>query len=936
MKKFAITLLLILFFSKTYAQSFQISGHIIDSSASPLPGAGISLLQPSDSSLINGASTDMDGNFIFSNLNAGKYLIKISFLGFDEYYISKEIVDRNINLGAIILKEKSATLGAVDINEKVAPVQTKGDTTQFNADAYKTNKDATAEDLATKMPGITTQDGKVQAQGEDVKKILIDGKPYMGDDPNAALKNLPAEIIDKIQVFDKKSDQSEFTGFFDGNTTKTMNIITRPQFRNGTFGRVYGGYGTEERYKAGTSVNLFKEKRKITLLGNMNNINEQNFSSDDLVGVLSSSGGNRSQGQRGNYTRGGGGSGGGNRFMPQNDASNFLVDQRNGITTTKSAGLNYINSWKKTDLTFSYFFNRSDNNTVSNIFRQYITEDSKGLTYQELNNASSVNENHRANARLEYKFDTLNSILFQPRISYQKNTSDGTIAGSNYLFSDPLSLAITNGNNNLNGISASVPLLYRHSFLKRGRTISANLTAGYNQNKGDGDLHSSVIYYTDTIPSDSTNQLSTQDTHSWNYSSEIVYTEPLDSNSQLSFSYRGSYTLSSSDKKTTSVYEFGEIDTALSNNFNSDYLSHSFGINYRVNYSNWNGMIGLSAQRADLNNERIFPDENNLKRQFNSILPIAMFQYRFSTRKNLRLFFRSFNNPPSVNQLQNVVNNNNPLQLTTGNPELTQDWQNFLNIRYSAANPEKNNSFFIFFSGNYTKDYIGTSTFIAVNDTAYNGISLTKGAQISRPVNLDGNYSLRTFANYSFPIGLIKSSLNLNANANYTRTPGELNDILTFSNSTNAGLGFAVSSNISDKFDFLVSSNANFNNVNTTSDPSNDNNSFLLSSRIKFQIMPWKGLVLQTDLNHQYNSGLTQNFNQNYFLWNAAIGYKFLKNQLAELRLSVFDLLKQNASVTRNTTDIYYEDVRTNVLQQYFMLTFTYNLKFFKSKVGNG
>ena len=209
---------------------------------------------------------------------------------------------------------------------------------------------------------------------------------------------------------------------------------------------------------------------------------------------------------------------------------------------------------------------------------------------------------------------------------------------------------------------------------------------------------------------------------------------------------------------------------------------------------------------------------------------------------------------------------------------------------------------------------------------------MLNGTQLSLPVNIDGSYSLRSFGNYSMPVGILKSSLSINANASYTRTPGLFNDVLTYSNAAVSGFGFALSSNISEKFDFTISSNANFNNIINTSDKSLNNNSFNLGSRFKTQVMPWKGLVLQTELNHQCNKGLSQNYNENYLLWNAAIGYKFLKDRLAELRLSVFDLLKKNTSITRNTTDIYYEDVQTNALQQYFMLTFTYNFKYFITK----
>ena len=289
MRKIILTLVFFNLILKTFSQDFRITGQVNDSIGQSMPGAGISLLHFSDSALIKGTVTDLNGNFILNKVSPGKIFLKISFLGYNDLFIIKEIANQSLSLGKLYLQNKASTLNAVYITENTLPVQLKGDTTQFNADAFKTNRDASAEDLATKMPGITSQDGKIQAQGEDVKKVLIDGKPFMGDDPNAALKNLPAEIIEKIQVFDKKSDQSEFTGFNDGNTTKTINIITRPQFRNGTFGKAFGGYGTEELWKGGLNLNFFKDKRKLIILGNVNNINEQNFSTDDLLGTGRSS-----------------------------------------------------------------------------------------------------------------------------------------------------------------------------------------------------------------------------------------------------------------------------------------------------------------------------------------------------------------------------------------------------------------------------------------------------------------------------------------------------------------------------------------------------------------------------------------------------------------------------------------------------------------------
>ena len=939
MRKIILTLVFFNLIFNSFSQDFRITGQLNDSTGQSMPGAGISLFQSKDSVLITGTVSDATGNFIFNNLSPGKIFLKISFLGYNDLYIKKEIANQSLNLGKLYLQNKASTLSAINVTENILPVQLKGDTTQFNADAFKTNRDASAEDLATKMPGITSQDGKIQAQGEDVKKVLIDGKPFMGDDPNAALKNLPAEIIEKIQVFDKRSDQSEFTGFNDGNTTKTINIITRPQFRNGTFGKAFGGYGTEELWKGGLNLNFFKDKRKLIILGNVNNINEQNFSTDDLLGVIGTSANNRQQGHRGNYPQRGssGGGGGGGRYQQQNDAGNFLVDQKNGTTTTYSGGLNYVNQWKKMDFSLSYFFNHSANRANNTLLRQYFTTDADGLIYKEDNINKTENYNHRSNIRLEYKFDTLNSILFQPRISFQNNIGNNNLLGSNTDINGKISDAVSSNSNNLNGISFSSPLLYRHSFNKRGRTFSANINTGYNENKGNGDLNSVISYFPDTIPADTVNQIYDQNSNSWNSSTELTYTEPIGKLSQLSISYRGSFTTSTSDKNTytysPSEELYNAIDSSLSNKFKSNYFTQSFGPNYRIQNEKWNLMAGISYQRAELNNENIFPNSFELDRKFNSVLPIAMIQYKFSVRKNIRIFYRSSNNSPTISQLQNVVNNSNPLQLTIGNPDAKQDWQNNLNIRYSATNPEKNTTFFIFISGTTTTDYIGNSTFISSSDSlVINNIDLPFGSQLSMPVNVNGYYNLRSFSNYSFPLRFIKSTLNINANANYSRTPGLINYNLSYTKSTGAGLGFAVSSNISEKIDFLLSSNGSFNNITNSINKNSTNESFNLNSKFKIQIMPWKGLVIQTDLNHQYNSGLSQSYNQNYYLWNAAIGYKFLKNKVAELRLSVFDLLKQNLSISRNTTDVYYEDIQSNVLQQYFMLTFTYNLKFFKVK----
>lgn len=926
-----------------YAQTFSISGQVTDKAGVGLPGATIQVLQPKDSSLIKVETSEVNGSFKIENLKSGQYLIKISFISYADFYTPKQITNASLQLGVIKLTDNASTLNTANVVETVVPVQLKGDTMQFNADAFKTSKDATAEDLVTKMPGVSVENGTVKAQGEDVKRVTVDGRPFFGDDPNAVLKNIPAEMIDKIQLLNQRSDQGQFTGFDDGNTTKTMNIVTKQQFRNGVFGRVYAGYGTDDRYKAGFALNFFKDKRRLTVLVNSNNINEQNFSQEDLLGVMSTAGGGGNGGRGGmggGMPRGGFGGMGGGGGRPTGtqggDANSFLVDQKNGISTTNSLGINYSNKFGKVDFSGSYFLNGTDNITKSETFRTYFAQEQNSLTYNDTSKNTSNNVNHRINLKFDYKIDSLNSILIQPRFSLQQNNGTSLTKGVNVFQSNPVSATLNDYESDLTGINTSLPILYRHSFIKKGRTFSANLTPGYNQNKGNSNLYAFTDYYSDTLSVDTLNQLSNLNAQGKVFSTNLTYTEPVNKTGQLFITYNNNYNNNTSDKQTYN-YSYGEqtyssFDTALSNKFNSVYFANSGGLSYLYTKTKWNLTAGLTYQNAQLKNEQVFPVNDNLNKSFNSFLPNALLQYKFSMTKNLRVNYRSANNAPTVSQLQNVVNNSNPLQLTSGNPNLKQDWQNIVTMRYSSVDIMKGTSFFSFLMLNKTDNYIANSTYFASKDTLIApGVTLNAGSQITAPVNLDGYYNARLFGSYSFVVKKIKSNLTVNANAGYNRTPGQINFVINYANTTTAGLGLTLGSNISEKIDFTLSSNVLYNNITNTNQQDANNKYGNLNSRLRLQYQIWKGLVIQTDLNHQYYKGYTTSLDQNFLLWNAAIGYKFLKDQVGELRLSVFDILNQNNSLTRNTTETYYEDVRTNVLTQYFMLTFTYNLKFFKA-----
>lgn len=924
------------------SQNFSIFSKVVDADDSSAVGAVVSLLKADDSSLVKAASVNFRGIFKLDEIPAGTYILKIQFLGYKDDIRKIELTD-NMRLGRIKLKTNSKTLGEVEVTTTAVTATQNGDTTAYNANAFKTNKDATAEDLVTKMPGVVIVDGKVQAQGEDVKQVLVDGKPYFGDDPNAVLKNLPAEVIDKVQLFDKKSDQSTFTGIDDGNSSKTMNIITKMQFRNGIFGKLYGGGGYQDKYKGGAVVNRFKDKQRLTVMAMTNNVNEQNFSTEDLLGVMSSgssnqrggsggsSGGDR--GNRGSSGGSGGYSGGGN----QSSSQNFLVNTKNGISSTNAFGINYSDQWgKNTSITTSYFFNMTDNKATSNLLRQYLSGGNSGLNYTEVNEAKSTNYNNRLSIRFEHKLDSFNSILLQPKFSLQINNGSSGLDGVTTR-SVTVSSITNDYRSNLSGSSISFPMLYRHSFLKQGRTISLDINPTYNPSTGTSSLTSYNGYYNATTIIDTVDQHSDLTKYAFNSTSNLNYTEPLSKVSFLSLNYMFTYNSSASTKNTYDknniANDYSIVDSLVSNVFNSTYLAHLGGISYRYQKEKYNFTLGVSGQQAELNKTQQFPTNSNATKLFNSILPNASYQYKFSKQNNVRLTYRANNTPPSIDQLQNVLNNSNSLQLSIGNPNLKQSFQNNLFVRYSGVNTKKSTNTFIMLGGTYTDNYIGNSTIIANKDTVvYSNIFLAKSSQISRQENFNGYYTLRAFFNYGFPAKFIKSNININTGCNYSNVPALINNKTNFSKTTSPSLGLVISSNFSEKIDFTISSNSSYNTVVNSLQTSLNSSYLNQVSKAKINLTFFKKLVLQAEYTNTLYTGLTASFNQSINLLNGAIAFKFLKDNRAELRLFVFDILDQNKSIQRNITETYIEDTRSNILQRYYMLTFTYNIKKYFAK----
>jgi Outer membrane protein beta-barrel family/Carboxypeptidase regulatory-like domain len=908
------------------SQDISLKGKLTDKDdKSPITGATVKLVSQRDTTQIKLVVTDKTGNFAFNNLNASGYKVYISHSGYEK-------IEQRINLQASNKEPIPFNLGkiATDLSDvtvvaKAAPTRQKGDTTEFSASQFKVNPDATAEDMIKKLPGITVaKDGTVTAMGEQIRKVTVDGKDFFGDDATAALKNLPAAIIDKIQVFDKLSDEAQLTGFDDGNSQKTVNIVTKSGIKNGQFGRVYAGYGTDSRYAAGGNVSFFKGDRRISLVGNFNNINMQNFASQDLLGVTSSSGG----GGRGGGGRGGPGGGG---------SDNFNVGQSSGISKTNALGINFSNVYaKKLTLSGSYFFNNSNNNNESLVNTQTF-KNPKNLFSVEKSNSFTENTNHRLNMRLEYKIDSSNSFFIIPNISYQKNNSSSFSNFQSYRDGgDSISNSIANSSADRTGYNIRNTIMFRHAFAKRGRSLSLSFNTTFTKNEGESITDAKYRFYDSlgVFTNDSIqNRLSDNNTNGYTIGGNISYTEPIGKKGQLQFEYRPSVQKNKANQQTFSYdgQKYTMFDTILSNRFDNTVTTNNAGISYRLNQSRDEQLsFGVSFQHSKLESQRVFPTTTSVDQSFTNILPNAMWRKKISQNVNIRVFYRASTNFPSVTQLQDVVNLSNPLRVSSGNPDLKQSYTHFLSGRYSYTNSKTSKSFFANLFLQTAGDYITNATFIPDQDSVIQqNVELKGGSQLTKPVNLDGYKTLRTFFTYSMPLKFIKTTLNFNAGFSYSKLPGMINYEKTFTNSYVYNGGLVLASNISEYVDFNLSYTANFNDSKTNTTNSTSTKSVNQSIGAQVNLLSKKGWFLQNDISGNSYSGLSGGLNQSFWLWNAAIGKKFLKNNAGELKLSVFDLLKQNQSITRTVNSLYVEDVQTKVLQQYFMLTFTYSLKNF-------
>ena len=911
MKKFFLMALVLVsvFVAAAQKTAGTIKGTLVDSaSAQGIPDATISVSSSKDSTLVSFTLTSNSGFFEIKNLDAGSYYLQVSYQGFENLAISFDIsADSPVkDLGQMNMSRQYKTLQEVIVQD--APVKVKGDTIAYNANAFKTKPNATAEDLLKKLPGVQVdRDGTVKAQGENVQKVYVDGKEFFGSDPKQATKNLSADMIAEVEVYDDMSEQAKFNGIDDGSRSKAINLKLKKEKKRGTFGRAQAGYGTNDRYSANLRTNFFKGATQLTLLANGNNTNNMNFTSSDMLGMSSFGGG-------------------GGNFMMRGGAAPSLGGSGNGITSSLSAGLNYNDTWNKYfDISSSYNINHSSVDNVRKSFRQTYFSDSTIERNQDLFSRNNNNVN-RVNLRLTYHINDRNSIVYSPNINFQN--SDGfrndTVASfvdqnGNYY---KLNETRTHSQNTGNGINWNNNLIWRKKFAKAGRTLSVNLSNTYNRSERESFNQSILRNFNGDglkVKDSAFNQKNGYNSAVDNYAITLSYTEPIGRDKIWEWNYTYSNNENISDRTSFELDpgtgKFDRVNNQLTNYFVNSSEYNRLGTNFRIVKKKYNYQLGLAAQHIVLQSNNISRGKY-LEQKSVNLFPTASFNYQFARSKSLRFNYRGRTNQPTATQLQDVPDLSDPNNITQGNPALEQEFSNNVTLTYNFFDMAKFRNMFLMLSYNNTYNKI-------VNSTQQLGF----GRQLTIPVNVDGVYNINGNFNIGFPIRKMQGgNVNTTTRVNFNRDASMIDGLKNYIKNLTLGEDLRVNYNWKEKLDLGITASVNYTSAQYTIQPQRNNSFFthIYSADLTYT-MP-KGFILSTDIDFTAYTGRSDGFNQQFTMWNASLGKQLFKSKKGELKLSVFDILNQNVSLTRNTSDNYVEDIQTNVVQRFVMLSFTYNI----------
>ena len=906
--KCLLMLLMILFSPMAFAQQsgVNVTGSVVEQgSDTPIEQATVRLLNVKDSAMVRGVVSARNGSFTLKNVKKGSYLLHITFIGYDPLYQPLQITGKKnpVNVGKLELSDGAIELGEAVVIGKAPEVTVRNDTVEYNADSYKVTEGSVLEDLLKKMPGVEVDsEGKITVNGKEVKKVMVDGKEFFSDDPKVASKNLPAKMIDKLQVLDKKSDMAQMTGFDDGEEETVINLTVKPGMKQGWFGNAYGGYGSKDRYEGNAMVNRFVNNDQITFMGGANNTNNMGFS--DLASTMFSGMGG------GGGRRGGFGAG-------------------SGITSSGNAGLNFSKEFKPDKLTLggNTRYSHSDNDARRKSDRQNILPgDSSSYDNSEAMSRTK-SDNFGVDFRLEWKPDTMTQLIFRPSFSLSHSMNDN--------FSDATTLdnerdtVNTNKSSNYsesNGYNLNASIDFSRKLNNKGRVFSATLSGGNSDSYSDGMNRSDIVYFnqTDALKNSIIDQRSRYDNKGFNYRAYVSWVEPIGHNNFI----QATYSISQRKQEALkNVYNqdadgiYNVLDSAYSQSYRNNFISQRASLSFKSQREKFNYTIGLNLDPSYSSSENFVGDTtlSKITRKVVNLSPMAQFNYMFDKRTNLRIMYNGRTSQPSMTQLQPVADISDPTNITIGNPDLNPRYTNNVFIRFQQFTPEKQRAFMIMANGSYI-----------INDiVSYTSYNQETGVKTTTYKNVNGNYSGNVRMMLNTPLKNKKFSINSMTMASFANSNGYINE----EKNTNRNLILSERGGIDFRSSYLdlgVNGNIRYNATSNSLQKENNQNTFNYGAGGYTTIYLPLNFKIESDVNWSTNSGYGDGFKQNEVLWNASASKSFLKNNQGTLRFKIYDILQQRSNISRSVTASYIQDSEYNTLGSYFMVHFIYRFSIFK------
>lgn len=912
-----------------FTQTINIKGKIIDAETqATMPGATVMLLHPKDSTFYKFGISNASGDFSIKGADVGNYIFQVSFIGYSSYYkdVTLNAENKELDMGSVAMEQKKETLKEFEVVEEMVPVIINGDTVEFNAEAFKTNPEDNVKDLLKQLPGVEVdKDGKVTAQGEEVKKVLVDGKDFFGDDTKIATENLPADMVKKVQVYDDHSELSKITGIDDGDRTKTINLKIKKDRKKGLFGNATGASGLtandwnnieDERglYMGKFNINKFKNERQISTLGMFNNINEQGFSYRDYINFA---------GGASNVMRNNGGN-----FRSLNNTSGVPLNSNpnDGFSTTKAIGFNWNEQLAKNiNLSTSYFFNEIDKQIYRESDRQYINADTDNFNAQEKQNQFELNRNHRINLKYDQDIDSTQDLIIRGDFSYAEGNINSQSTNQTFA-SDGSFLNGTNNKNQSTGNDYRIngDLTYGKRFRKKGRSFVTQLNIGNATNEKRYFINSENNFR-DSIGnfySLATNQIQNETNDNLSYSGKVSFTEPIGKAKYLELSYLR--------RNTNSEYikEFYDItgpnteafNSELSLDYNNNYVFDNYGTAFKIITAKSNLSLGAAAQKSTLDGEIRTTGFELTRVQWN-LLPNLKWNYSFTKSSRLTFDYNTNVNEPSLQQLQPTIDNSEPLNIYEGNPNLKTEFMHSGTLRFMSFNQFSFTNVFAMLNANYTNNKI-------TNSQTLNNQFI----QTTTPINVDNDLFLNGYFYFGTPIRPIKAKINIRLNSSYNKS-------ILFINSTENNVdrvtnGGSISLENRRKETIDMSIGTSISHTTTNYSISDNLNQKYVTNKIfaDFLIDFKKDWTFSTEAEYTMYSGNQFADNPNIPIWEASISKRFLKTKSGLLKLSVYDIFNQNVGINRTNNLNYIEDERVTTLSRYVLLSFTYKIRRFGGK----